>query len=276
LNYLEFKFLVNPAIPGSDLLISALAEIGFESFEELPTGCKAWIPSDLYDAPLFDELDILNDPLFTITYEVGMIEGKNWNAEWESGFEPVIVDECIIRAPFHPPAPTFRYEIVVLPQMSFGTGHHETTSLMVEKLLTLDLEGKSVLDMGCGTGVLAILASKRGAAKVLAIDNNDNAVENTRENLLLNGAEGILVHKGDAGVLQGKIFQVILANINRNVLLADMEIYSACLEPGGKILLSGFFETDIPLLIKCCLEHNLIPSAQGKKNEWALLEFIKN
>jgi ribosomal protein L11 methyltransferase len=275
LNYLEFKFQVSPAIPGTDLLISALAEIGFESFEEQAAGCKAWIPSDFYDASLFDELDILKDPVFTITYEMEIIEAKNWNAEWENGFEPVIVGECIIRAPFHSPAPSFRYEIVILPQMSFGTGHHETTSLMVEKLLTLDLKGKSVLDMGCGTGVLAILASKRGAAGIWAIDNNENAVENTMENILLNGIKEVLVHKGDARMLHGKIFQVILANINRNILMADMKNYASCLEPGGKILLSGFFETDIAQLTNCCLENHLSLSAQGIKNEWALLEFIK-
>jgi ribosomal protein L11 methyltransferase len=276
LNYLEFTFTVSPAIPGTDILISELADSGFESFSETQRGCKAWIAASEYDAGLFEELDILKDPLFSITYEVQMIPAKNWNEEWEKSFEPVRAGECIIRAPFHEQESEFKYDIIILPQMSFGTGHHETTSLMVEKLLTLPLEGKTVLDMGCGTGVLAILASKRGAAGIVAIDNNENAFENTIENIALNEAKGILVHKGDASLLQGKLFHVIFANINRNVLLADMKTYSNALLPGGNILLSGFFETDIPQLQACCHENNLTQTGALTRNEWALLEFIKN
>ena len=272
LDYLEFTFSVSPIVPGTDLLISELADAGFESFAETEKGCNAWISADAYDENGFDELHILKDPAFTIGFTVQRIASKNWNAEWESGFEPVIVKNCMIRAPFHPADPSFAYEIIILPQMSFGTGHHETTSLMVDKLLTLPLKGKKVLDMGCGTGVLAILASRLGASDVWAIDNNDNAYENTLENIALNRATGIHVHKGDAAMLQGNLFHVIFANINRNVLMADMSTYAASLYPGGQIILSGFFETDVLQLTECCRINNLAVTEVRTKNEWALLE----
>jgi ribosomal protein L11 methyltransferase len=273
LDYLQFTFTVSPPVPGTDLLIAALADAGFESFEETEQGCKAWIAADSYDELVFDALAIQKDPEFRIGFTVERIASKNWNAEWESGFEPVIAGDCIIRAPFHPSTPDYKYEIIILPQMSFGTGHHETTALMVDKLLTLPMVGKKVLDMGCGTGVLAILATKLGASSVWAIDNNDNAFENTLENIGLNNAEGIHVHKGDATFLQGNLFHIIFANINRNVLLADMHLYAASLYPGGRILLSGFFETDIPQLKACCMENKLILQDVRIRNEWALLDF---
>jgi ribosomal protein L11 methyltransferase len=276
LNYLEFTFTITPAIPGSDLLISELAETGFESFEETETGCKAWIPAENYEEAVFDGMEILHHPDFQVDFKVEMIAGKNWNAEWEQHFDPVIVGDCIIRAPFHKANKQFRHEVIILPQMSFGTGHHETTSLMVGKLLTVPVKGLDVLDMGCGTGVLAILAAKLGAARVVAIDYDANAVENTLENCTLNKREDILVHKGDAALLRGKLFHVIFANINRNVLLADMETYVSSLQSGGRILISGFFRTDIPQLLECGLKCGLILNGEETKNEWALMDFTKN
>ncbi len=275
-SYLEFDFKVNPPIPGTDILISELADAGFESFEETDKGCKAWIPAESYDDSLFDIIAVFKSSEFHISYEVKMIAPLNWNAVWESSFEPVITDQCIIRAPFHVVDRKFEYEVVILPQMSFGTGHHETTSLMVAKLLTMDLQEKDVLDMGCGTGVLAILASMKGAAKVWAVDNNTNAVENTLENITLNKAERILVHKGDAAILQGNVFHVIFANINRNVLLADMRSYAGALKQGGSLLLSGFFETDIVQLLDCCGQNGLTEKERALKNGWALLEMRKD
>lgn len=275
-SYLEFDFKVNPSIPGTDILISELADAGFESFEETNNGCKAWIPAESYDDDVFDSIVVLKSSEFHISYEVKMIAPVNWNAVWESSFEPVITDQCIIRAPFHMVDRKFEYEVVILPQMSFGTGHHETTSLMVAKLLTMDLREKEVLDMGCGTGVLAILASMKGAAKVWAVDNNTNAVENTLENITLNKTERILVHKGDAAILQGKVFHVIFANINRNVLLADMESYAGALNEEGSVFLSGFFETDIPQILDCCERYGLKEKGRAIKNGWALLEVRKD
>jgi ribosomal protein L11 methyltransferase len=276
LHYLEFDFSVTPAIPGTDLLISALADIGFESFEETPAGCKAWITAEAYDESLFDTVSVLKDPEYRISFSVQQIAPKNWNEEWEKGFEPVVSGGCRIRAPFHPADSSFDREIIIMPRMSFGTGHHETTSLMVEKLLTLPLQGKKVLDMGCGTGVLAILAAQQGATAIWAVDNLEMACENTRENMALNKCLDILVHKGEASLLVGNIFHVIFANINRNVLLADMNTYSACLGPEGTLLLSGFFETDIPLLLDSGKENGLKEKSRMIKNEWALLEFSKS
>ena len=275
MDYLEFTFSVQPPIPGTDLLISALSEIGFESFAEEEGGCKAWIPAEAYDEILFDDMELFQDTSFTLAFEVKRIPAQNWNADWEKGFEPVIAGGCRIRAPFHAPDPVFAREVIIMPRMSFGTGHHETTSLMVEKLLTLPLTGKRVLDMGCGTGVLAILAAQSGAAEVWAVDNLEMACENTRENMVLNSCTEILVHKGEAALLDGNVFHVIFANINRNVLLADMKMYSACLAQGGLLLLSGFFETDIPLLLSAAKQNGLQEYDQRIKNEWALLEFIK-
>jgi ribosomal protein L11 methyltransferase len=273
LDYLQFTFTIKPVVPGTDLLISELAEAGFESFAETDLGCNAWISADSYEEELFDQMNILKNQEFSIDFTVERIAEKNWNAEWESGFEPVIAGNCIIRAPFHPASPEYKFEIIILPQMSFGTGHHETTSLMVDKLLTLPVSDKKILDMGCGTGVLAILATKLGASGVWAIDNNDNAYENTLENIALNRVEDIRVHKGDAAMLQGNLFHIILANINRNVLLADMQKYAASLYPGGHILLSGFFETDISQLKAACEKCGLTFVDVKIKNEWALLEF---
>lgn len=276
MNYLQFNFKVKPAIPGTDILISDLADAGFESFEETPEGCKAWIPASDYDESVFETMPVWKNPEVSIGFETEMIAPRNWNAEWESSFEPVITHNCIIRAPFHTITGAYEYEIIILPQMSFGTGHHETTTLMVEKLLTLSLKGTDVLDMGCGTGVLAILAHKRGAGRVEAIDNNAHAVENTLENITLNKAEGILVHKGEVSALEGKVFHYIFANINRNVLLNGMNQFSKSLHSKGTLLLSGFFETDIPELLECCQTYGLSEANRMIKNGWALLEMTKD
>lgn len=275
MDYLEFTFKVEPRNPGADILVAELADYGFESFSDLDDAVQAWIQSDLFAEDTFSQLPALHNPSFSVKYSQKRVENENWNAVWESNFNPIhIAGKCCIRAAFHPD-PKVRYDIIIQPKMSFGTGHHDTTALMIERMLGLDLTGKAVLDMGCGTGVLAILASMMGANPVTAIDTDDWAYTNTLENLEVNGINNVAVYKGDASILEGRIFNVILANINRNVLLADIKTYSRSLIDGGHLLLSGFFESDIEALTQEASRNNLQFKEKMARNSWALAYFIK-
>lgn len=275
MDYLEFTFTVEPRNPGTDILVAELADYGFESFSDLDDGVQAWIQSDLFAEENFRELSALHNESFSVKYSQKRVENENWNAVWESNFNPIhIAGKCCIRAPFHPD-PKVQYDIIIQPKMSFGTGHHDTTALMIEKMLGLDLSGTALLDMGCGTGVLAILASMMGANPVTAIDTDDWAYTNTLENLEVNGINNVTVYKGDASILEGRVFNVILANINRNVLLADIKKYSRTLSDGGHLVLSGFFESDIEALTLEASRHNLEFKEKMARNSWALAYFIK-
>ena len=199
----------------------------------------------------------------------------NWNEEWEKNFEPIVIaDACAVRAPFHKPF-NVQYEIVIEPKMSFGTGHHETTFMMLQFILENTFEGKTVLDMGCGTAVLAILAEMRGASKVDAIDIDDWCVENSEENVLRNHCKYISVKLGDASVLPtSETYDTIIANINRNILLNDMEIYSKGLKMGGELYLSGFYKEDLPIIIECCNKLGLQFVENKEKNNWIAAKFV--
>ncbi|HEY6162870.1 MAG TPA: 50S ribosomal protein L11 methyltransferase [Bacteroidia bacterium] len=276
-HHLEFTFSLSPRDPFADILTAELAEAGFEMFVETPEGIKAYLSSGLDAENILDGILILKDPSLWHSLKIERIEKQNWNEEWEKNFPVVeIGEQLLIRAPFHEPGRNkYCYEIVIEPKMSFGTGHHDTTFLMAQQLLELDVQGKRVLDMGCGTGILGILAAKKGAASVVAIDIEEWAYENAKENAERNAIFNISVEKGDVNLLAGRPFQLILANINKNVLLNDLGAYSNRLEAKGELLLSGFFESDAGELAAAAGAQGLICREQKARNGWAMMYFTK-
>ena len=261
----------------ADILAAELAEIGFDSFVPCENGMQAFIPETKFDEnSLKDVID--NYPFeVAISYEIVTVASKNWNEEWEKHyFEPIVIgEECVIHSSFHKDIPVAKYDIIIDPKMSFGTGHHETTSLVIGEILKMNLTNKKVLDMGCGTAVLAILAAMRGASELLAIDIDSWCTENSLENIALNKVSGIEVKLGGAELLDGLHFDIILANINRNILLADMEKYAACLTTGGELYMSGFYKADIPV-IEAELNRNGLELIDFKeKNNWVVVKTVK-
>ena len=278
MDFIQVAFTIEPAEEYiCDILAADLGNINFDSFVFTETGMEAYVSSAQFDEVKLKEL--LADFAFeaNIQYVVTPIETKNWNEEWEKHyFEPIVIgNECVIHSSFHKNIPAAKYDIVIDPKMSFGTGHHETTSLMIGELLKIELEGKTVLDMGCGTSVLAILASQRGAKKIVAIDIDTWCVENSIENIALNRVENIEVLLGGAELLKDMQFDIILANINRNILLADMAKYAACLPSGGELYMSGFYEEDIHLIEAEAFNHNLQLNDFTKKNNWVAVKTTK-
>lgn len=278
MQYLELKLAIQPNDDYIvDLLASFLGEIGFESFEEDIDGMLAFIRKDMFDEDALVHL-ISNFPYTSdIQYSIANVDEVNWNEEWEKHyFEPIVIgNQCVIHSSFHTDIPSAEYDIVIDPKMSFGTGHHETTSMMIEEILDADLKGKSVLDMGCGTAVLGILAAKRGASPVLAIDIDPWCTENSKENIQNNRVEWIQVVLGGAEQLENVKVDVIFANINRNILLEDIKKYSACLGEGGVLYMSGFYTSDIPVLMEEANRYGLQLKASREKNNWAAIKTVK-
>ena len=279
MNYIELTCLVEPVEPWRDILIAELADIGFESFSEEENGFKAYVDACAYRARsvkgVFERArEVKPDKM---SFEVVKIGSQNWNAVWESNFESITIGgKCHLRAPFHAALPDVEYDIIIEPKMSFGTGHHETTALMIEHLLETDLAGKDVLDMGCGTGVLAILAAKKGAKQVVAIDNYLFAYENTIENAERNNVNNMRVLHGDANLLGDETFDVIIANITRNVLLKDMEAYCRVLRSNGLLLLSGFLGFDKDIIFAEAGKHGLQHAGEKVMNDWVGLKLLKS
>ena len=279
MDYFEFLFCYNTENSFiGDLLAVELAEIGFESFVDDEKGIKAYIPVEKWDeGALKEKLDTF--PFADgITYSQTFVKGQNWNEEWEKNyFQPIVIGgDCVIHSTFHKDIPAAKYDIVIDPKMSFGTGHHETTSLMIEEILKADLNEKSLLDMGCGTAVLAILAAKRGANPVLAIDIEEWAYNNSLENIAMNDEPQIEVQWGGAELLEGKFFDVIFANINRNILLEDMHKYAACMSSGAELYMSGFYREDIPAIDEEAKKHGLQQLSVNEKNRWVAVKYRKN
>lgn len=274
-NYIGYHFTVEPKELGSEILIAELGELPFNSFIETEHGFSAFIPKESWTENLLEGIYILQNPEFKISYTFEEIEQVNWNAEWEKNFDPIDVDGlCHVRAPFHPKTEA-KYDIVIEPKMSFGTGHHETTHMMIQHLLEMDVTGLKTLDMGCGTAILAILAEMKGAKPIDAIDIDNWCYLNSIENAERNGCKHIAVYEGDASLLKGKTYDLIIANINRNILLNDMQTYVDCLNENGIILFSGFYEEDVPYIDVSCTEKGLTYATKIKRNNWVSLKYHK-
>lgn len=280
MKYLEFTFQTTPCTEVvNDVLSAVLAEAGFESFVEQTDGINAYIQKALYnESTLKEALAEFPLPDVNIEYNYTEAEDRNWNEEWEKNFfQPIVIDNrCVIHSTFHKDVPQAEYDIVINPQMAFGTGHHETTSLIIGELLDSDLQEKSLLDMGCGTSILAILARMRGATPCTAIDIDEWCVRNSLENIELNRVDNIDVFQGDASSLKDKgPFDIIIANINRNILLNDMKHYVSRMNQGGSLLMSGFYANDIPAIQAEAENNGLHLIHHREKNQWAVVLFRK-
>ncbi|MFD2163195.1 50S ribosomal protein L11 methyltransferase [Paradesertivirga mongoliensis] len=277
MNYFEVAFTINSEEEYQrDLLINALGEAGFDTFEETSAGFNAYIPADSFDENVF--LHALNtyQDVFSFTWEKTEVPQKNWNEVWESNFEPLIIkDKCYVRATFHEPKVQYPLEIVVDPKMAFGTGHHQTTTMMMEFILEEDFAAKRILDMGAGTGILAILAAKRGAKNITAIDYDPVCYDSILENSRLNNTPFDEVLCGSKEIIPDKQYDIILANINRNILLDQMGKYAEVLVPGGQIYLSGFYEADLEILSPEMNKLKMLYVKHKTLDDWCAVKFLK-
>jgi len=274
-NYIEYSFSINPVHPGAEILMAELGELAFDSFVEDENGLSAYIKKKDWTENILNEISILENPDFEIAFQIKEIEQENWNATWEENFEPIEVgNRCRVRAPFHEKKDV-EYDIVIEPKMSFGTGHHETTQMMLRYILENDFAQKTVLDMGSGTGVLAILTEMKGAADIDAIDIDHWCFLNAQENVERNSCSNINVIEGDSNLLGKKKYDVILANINRNILLNDIPKYVDCLNADGTLFLSGFYSDDIVIIREKCDEVGLSFQNNLQEGDWVAAKFSR-
>lgn len=279
-DYTQVTFTVTPNEEvATDILAAMLAETGYESFVPDEVGMTAYVPHGSYDADTLAQV-VAEFPLegYTIEYTTEKIEGEDWNAEWEKNyFQPIVVDDlCVIHSTFHTDVPRAKYDILIDPKMAFGTGHHQTTCHMLRAILASDMTGKRVLDMGCGTALLAILARKHGATQVVGIDIDEFAYENALDNIRLNDTADIEIRLGGTDALhRGEVFDYILANINRNILLGDMANYATCMQPGSVIFMSGFYVEDMEMLKEEAARCGLRYDSYAEDNRWAMMKFVK-
>ncbi len=273
--YLQLNLTIQPLKAGREVTLAVLSELGFESFVETDLGLEAYIQEQDWQADLLDHLYPLAENGFDIVWSLTAIPPENWNAVWESDFQPIVIEnQCAVRADFHAPIDV-PYELVITPKMSFGTGHHQTTYMMLNNLLQHPPKGHTLLDMGCGTGVLAILAEKLGAVDVDAIDVEPWCFENTAENIKTNGCKNIVATEGDSKCIPTKIYDTILANINMNVLLLDIPLFSKQLKDNGALFLSGFYTQDIPAIEAKANQNGLQLVAFQEKDNWVSAHFSK-
>jgi len=272
--YTEYQFSVTPLQPGTEILIAELGYAGFESFVETPVGVTAYIQKDEWNENILEDIQVLSSSEFSIEYTIAEIEQTNWNEEWEKNFNPIEVDNsCRVRAPFHDKKEV-PYDIIIEPKMSFGTGHHETTHMMLQFILENDFKDKHVLDMGCGTAVLAILAEMKGAIAIDAIDIDEWCFENSKENIARNNCTRITAYKGDANLLQKQKYDSIIANINRNILINDMARYKDSLKKDGTLYLSGFYAEDLTIIKDACNKLGFTFVENKNRNNWIAAKFV--
>jgi len=271
--YISYTFQITPRDPATEILIAELGYAGFESFVENEDGVIAYIQKEEFRDDILDDIFVLKNEEFKIAYQKEEIAQVNWNEEWEKNFNPIKIENTVyIRAPFHKKE-DLKFDIVIEPKMSFGTGHHQTTHMMVKHLLNVYLKDKTVLDMGCGTGVLAILAEMLGAKKLDAIDIDNWCYLNSIENVERNNCTKINVFEGDASLLINKNYDVIIANINRNILLNDIKTYCNVLAENGVLLLSGFYQEDIPIIDKEVSKYGLKLQTIEEMKNWVALKY---
>lgn len=278
MKYIEVKFNFSSQEEYvKDLLSSELGEIGFESFSPEGEALVAYVQKPVFDESALKQL--LSDFEYDsqITFEANDAEEKDWNEEWEKNyFEPIVIgDQCVVHGSFHKDVPVAKYDIVINPKMAFGTGYHATTTLMMKALLSHDLTGKSLLDMGCGTAILAILSKKKGSGRTVGIDIDEWAYENAKENIVMNGTPDIEIRLGGADALKEETFDIIMANINRNILLQDIQHYAKRLHPGSLLFMSGFYESDIPVIEAETQKYGLRKISYEKQNDWVGVKFEK-
>ena len=272
--YLEVTVRLSPLIPWREVMIAEMGSVGFEGFEETSSGFKAYIPKNEYREKSFKQIAVFSQDGLSIDWNTSDIAPENWNSAWEQNFTPTRIDDrCVIRADFHPPERA-EFELIITPKMSFGTGHHETTQLMVLLLLEIDCHQKSIVDMGTGTGVLAILSEKKGATNILAIDNDPWCIENTLENIATNQCKNIRTKLTDQ-LSETLLFDSVLANINRNILLEQMDDYAKALKPEGNLLLSGFYVEDLGIIRSKCESLGFRFIRNFEKNNWVAALFNK-
>ncbi len=280
MNYYSLNITISPNNEiCRDVLASMLADIGFESFEETESGLNAYVPENLYNKDVVEEtIRLFPIEGIIIDCTADFVKSQDWNEEWEKHFfQPILIDDqCIVHSSFHKDIPSVKYDIVIDPKMAFGTGHHETTSLMLSLLLQEEVNGKSFLDMGCGTAVLAILARMKGANPVVAIDIDEWAYNNALENIRLNQTDDITVRLGGAEqITKDEQFDIVFANINRNILMRDIPVYATCMNRGTILCISGFYEEDIPVLLPVCVANQLVVQQTIKKNNWTAVRLLK-
>jgi len=276
MDYMELHFIFLNRSVESEILIAQLANLGYEGFEERGQELLAYIPAQNYSPQQIDGLPQVKNHPGVIQFTSRLLKDKNWNSLWEKNYPPVIFPgKCVVRAPFHPQATDVELNIIIEPKMAFGTAHHDTTRMMVEWLLSNPPTGLSVLDMGCGTGILAIVAAKLGAGDMTAIDNDHLACENTLANAKKNNVEGISVYLGDAGLIAAQYYDLIMANINRNTLIRDMPAYARGLRKNGTLAVSGFYQDDLAMIKHSGIQAGLTFRSHTLRNEWVMALFNK-
>tara|TARA_A200000113_G_scaffold1493_1_gene1493 strand:- start:12 stop:857 length:846 start_codon:yes stop_codon:yes gene_type:complete len=274
--YISINFIVKPVYPGVEILLAELSQLEFEMFEETDLGLVAYIEEHFFLEKKIFDLSIFNSKEFKISFTKKKIKNQNWNKRWESNFDAVEINSsCAVRAPFHEKS-NKQFDIIIMPEMSFGTGHHETTQLMMKYILELNISEFMVCDIGCGTGILSILAEMKGAKKIDAVDISKNCCNNTLSNIKLNNCDKIFVHNSDSKILQGKLYDLILSNMTYDKLSKNFKNFSTLINEGGELIISGFFENDLGLINDELISYNFTFINSINKNKWVAARFAYN